>query len=62
MRIRNRKVILMLLPIAILLWTIGWGLFWAGSRNEPQEPKPAAEADNHITTGLLLEEPEEPNP
>jgi len=52
----------MLLPIAALLWTIGWGLFWAGSRNEPQEHRPAAEADNHITTGLLLEEHEEPNP
>ncbi len=27
---RNRVVALILLPIAILLWVLGWSLFWLG--------------------------------
>jgi len=26
----------MLLPLIILLWIIGWTLFWTGTQNEPK--------------------------
>jgi hypothetical protein len=61
MHLRSKAVILFLLPITICLWLIGWNLFWTGSQNKLQTPKPTAEADTHITTGILLEEPQENN-
>ena len=57
-RRRNRAVILILLPVTILLWLIGWILFYAGSQTRHVKPEPKAQTDT-ITTGILLEEPQE---
>lgn len=55
-RVRNRAVILILLPLTILLWLIGWSLYWTGSRNRPQTTKIAAETNMPLTEGILLED------
>ena len=61
MRIRNRAVILILLPVTIFLWLIGWTLYWTGSRNKHPAPKKAAETNTTISTAILLEDYEESN-
>jgi flagellar basal body-associated protein FliL len=61
MRVRNRAVILILMPITIFLWLIGWALFWTGSKNQPPTPKPTTETHATITTTILLENYEEYN-
>jgi hypothetical protein len=57
-RRRNKAVILFLLPVTILLWLIGWIIFYAGSQSRAAKPKPKAQTDT-IKTAILLEEPEE---
>jgi len=57
-RIRNRAVILMLMPVTTLLWLIGWTLFWTGSKTKPQKPKPTPQTNTTITTTILLENEE----
>ena len=32
---RNRGILLLLLPIIIFLWLVGWNLLWLGSQNKP---------------------------
>jgi len=59
MHVRNKAVILFLLPITIFLWIIGWNLFWTGSQTRPLTTKAAAETNPPITTGILLENYEE---
>jgi hypothetical protein len=34
MRKRNRAVLLLILPIAVFLWFVGWSLYWIGSRRK----------------------------
>ncbi len=31
---RNRFVAFALLPAAVMLWVVGWSLFWVGSRSK----------------------------
>jgi hypothetical protein len=31
---RNRALSVIILPAAVLVWVIGWGLFWIGSKKE----------------------------
>ncbi|MGA2767328.1 MAG: hypothetical protein ABSF24_03320 [Candidatus Bathyarchaeia archaeon] len=57
-RVRNRAVILILLPVTTLLWLIGWTLYWTGSRTKPQKPKPTPQTNTTITTTILLENEE----
>jgi flagellar basal body-associated protein FliL len=59
MRVRNRAIILILLPVTIFLWLIGWTLFWTGTKNKHRKPKPVQQANTTITTGILLENHEE---
>ena len=40
MRKRNKAVTLMLIPIAIFLWYIGWSLYWIGSKTITTRPMP----------------------
>lgn len=55
-RIRNRAVMVLLMPIALIVWVVGWVLFWAGSTEERQR-KRAAVKDNGIEIGVgALEE------
>jgi hypothetical protein len=39
MRIRNRAIVLSLLPIALILWMIGWVLYWKGSHSGEETSK-----------------------
>jgi uncharacterized membrane protein len=59
MRVRNRAVILFLLPVTILLWLIGWILYWTSSQNKSQTPKTKTETHTPIATTILLEDHEE---
>ena len=34
MRKRNKVVASLMLLVAVFIWFIGWGLYWAGSRKE----------------------------
>ena len=49
MRVRNRVVILILLPVTTLLWLIGWTLFWTGSETNPHKVKPIPQTETAIT-------------
>ncbi|MCJ7768267.1 hypothetical protein MUP79_07740 [Candidatus Bathyarchaeota archaeon] len=40
---RNKVIRLLFLPIAILLWIIGWTMLWAGTRKEQKTQQPQAE-------------------
>jgi hypothetical protein len=37
---RNRAVSFLVMPIALLLWCIGWSLYWVGLKRESTIPKP----------------------
>lgn len=43
MRSRNRFTALLVMPLAVIFWFIGWSLFWIGSRKRRVKPmrKPA---------------------
>jgi hypothetical protein len=60
---RNRVIRLLILPIAIFLWIIGWTMLWAGTRKEQKTQQPQAETapeDESITIiPMIPEEPEE---
>ena len=60
---RKRVFIIMLLPLIILLWVIGWSLFWTGSQNNPKTTRTTAKNDGiKITVGPLEEYPEQTHP
>jgi hypothetical protein len=40
---RNRVIRLLFLPIAVLLWIIGWTMLWAGTRKEQKTQQTQAE-------------------
>jgi flagellar basal body-associated protein FliL len=51
---RKRSLILLLLPIILVLWTIGWAFLWAGEQQTSQNQKTP---DNiHITVHLPEQE------
>ena len=60
---RNKIVKLLFLPIAMLLWIIGWTMLWAGTRKGKETQQTQAETtaqDEFITImPLILEEPEQ---
>lgn len=56
MHIHNKAVTLALLPVMMFLWLLGWSLFWIGSQNKPQKPKPAAMINMPITISPGAEE------
>jgi hypothetical protein len=37
---RNRTTSILLLPLAVLLWFMGWGIYWAGWKKEQTRNKP----------------------
>jgi len=53
---RNRLVVITLLPVIIFLWIIGWSLFWIGSQNKPQKTKNETEKEKISITTALYEE------
>ena len=36
---RNRLVTILLLPVLVVAWLIGWSLYWVGSRKDRVQPK-----------------------
>jgi len=56
---RNRLIKLLLLPVGVFLWIIGWTMMWAGARQE-QETKPeTATEEKSITIMPMIPEEEE---
>ena len=53
---RNRVVVILVLPIVIFLWLIGWSLFWIGSQIRLSEAEDAVEEDGMNMTIVLYEE------
>jgi len=53
---RNRVVVIMLLPVIILLWIIGWTLFWIGSQNRPQKTRNKKQREKIDVTTILYED------
>jgi flagellar basal body-associated protein FliL len=56
MRKRNRAIVLLLLPIAVFLWLIGWSFLWIGSKEKSKTPKRAPEPQ---ATSMMIMVPEE---
>jgi len=52
----NRVVVIILLPVIILLWIIGWSLFWIGSQNKPQKTQTTTERDRISMAIVMYEE------
>jgi nitrogen fixation-related uncharacterized protein len=57
---RNRIITLLLLPIAIILFMLGWVMLLTGSRNEqknqPEEPKTTPQDDGITVIPMIPEE------
>lgn len=53
---RSRIVVLFTLPIAMILWFIGWGFYWLGSKKEMAKPKTITKANDLTFTVLLPEQ------
>lgn len=57
MRVRNRALIVLLLPVALVLWMVGWVLYWNWSRGNRQVMTGPTVRDNSVEVGVaLLEE------
>jgi hypothetical protein len=59
---RNKTIRLLLLPIAILLWIIGWTMLWAGNRKEQKTQQTQAETppeNESITIMPMIPEEQE---
>jgi len=57
MRVRNRALIVLLLPIALIFWMVGWVLYWKGSQGNRQVTTSPTVRDDGVEVGVaLLEE------
>jgi len=56
---RKRAFLIMLLPIIIMLWVVGWSLFWTGSETNRKTTRAEAEKDDEIE--IIAPPPEEIN-
>jgi uncharacterized SAM-binding protein YcdF (DUF218 family) len=45
---RNRGILIIILPVIVFLWFVGWSLYWLGSRSK------LAETDNSQKEGLEM--------
>jgi len=49
-RRRNRLVTVLLLPVLVVAWFIGWSLYWVGSRKDREQPKIRVKGqEEHVT-------------
>jgi hypothetical protein len=53
---RNRVALLLILPIVILIWFIGWTLYWTGSREKAAKTRKIVDQKDLIFTVLMSEE------
>jgi flagellar basal body-associated protein FliL len=44
MRRRNRFTMILVMPLVVLIWVIGWSLFWLGSNKGSAAPIKRAES------------------
>jgi CHASE3 domain sensor protein len=64
LRIRNRAILILLLPVTIFLFAAGWLLYCLGDRNytrAPQRKQTAAQTNEIQIQIATAEEPEEIN-
>jgi len=62
LRIRNRPVLLLLLPVVLVFWMVGWVLYYEGSEGGRHRAVSAAGRDDGVEVGVaLLEEEAEVN-
>ena len=54
MRKRNKAALLLVLPLAVFIWFIGWSLYWAGSKRKAATP--SAKPLNDLTFSVLMPE------
>ena len=56
---RNRLTVLLMLPIAVFLWFVGWSLYWTGLRKKQVHAKPTRTPDaSELTFRVLVPEKE----
>jgi hypothetical protein len=53
---RNRVALLLILPIVIFIWFIGWSLYWIGSRGKVGKPRKIIDRKELTFTVLIPEE------
>jgi len=60
-RKRNSLVVALLLPALVLVWLVGWSMYWLGhQREDKRRNKPAPEKENvTLIPAVVLEEPQE---
>ena len=49
MPVRNRIISLLLAPIVVFLWCIGWSLYWIGLKRNRAVAKPKLSRENDLT-------------
>jgi len=54
MRKRNKSALLLVFPIAVFVWFVGWILYWTGSMEKA--PKLSKAADSELTFAVLIPE------
>jgi flagellar basal body-associated protein FliL len=54
---RKRAFLIMLFPIVVILWVIGWSLFWTGSETRSKTTPIQAKKDDGIQ--IIVAPPEE---
>jgi flagellar basal body-associated protein FliL len=55
MRKSRRVFVILAMPIVVILWCIGWSLYWIGAKKEKAKPKLANQTEN-LTLAVLLPE------
>jgi flagellar basal body-associated protein FliL len=53
---RKRSLILLLLPIVIILWTIGWAFLWTGTQQTGRKQQTTRQQDDNIHITVKLPE------
>ena len=53
---RRRLLGLLMVPIGVLVWCVGWSLVWIGGTKEKLKPK-LAEQKRNLAFSMLLPEP-----
>lgn len=54
LRIRNRAVIMLLLPIVVIIWMAGWIMYWKGSQGKPHRTITTAAKGDGVEIGVVL--------
>lgn len=55
-RKRNKLVVALLLPALVLIWLVGWSLYWVGHQKEAKpKPRPRQNANIELIIAETLE-------